>query len=156
MSDPTARPISVFFSYAHKDEELRDELATHLKLLQREGVIQAWHDRQISAGTEWENQIDAHLEAARVILLLVSADFIASDYCYAVEMQRAMERHAANDARVIPIILRACDWHSAPFGKLQGLPKDGKPVTSWANRDEAFANIAQGIRKVVGELRANP
>jgi hypothetical protein len=127
-----------------------------LKLLQRQGVIESWHDRQISAGTEWKGEIDTHLEAARVILLLVSADFLASDYCYAIEMKRAMERHAANDARVIPIILRACDWHNAPFGKLQGLPKDGKPVTSWTNRDEAFANIAQGIRKVVGELRANP
>jgi len=156
MSAVAPQPISVFFSYAHKDEDLRDQLATHLILLQRQGVIQAWHDRQISAGTEWKDQIDAHLESARVILLLVSADFLASDYCFDLEMKRAMERHAAKQARVIPIILRACDWHSAPFGKLQALPKDGKPVTSWANRDEAFNDIALGIRKAVNELRANP
>jgi len=156
MSTPAQAPIEVFFSYSHKDEELRDELAKHLKLLQRQGVIQAWHDRNITAGSELSGEIDAHLNSARIILLLVSSDFLASDYCYGIEMTRALERHQARDARVIPIILRACDWQSAPFGKLLGLPRDGKPVTSWANRDEAFENIAQGVKRAVNELRANP
>ena len=156
MSSSSPEPIEVFFSYAHKDEDLRDELAKHLTLLQRQKVIKAWHDRNISAGTEWKDQIDVHLESAHIILLLISSDFLASDYCYDIEMKRAMDRHQANEARVIPIILRPCDWTSAPFGKLQALPKDAKPVTTWANRDEAFLNIAQGIRKVVEALHANP
>jgi hypothetical protein len=145
-------PVEVFFSYSHADETLRDELAKHLKLLQRQGVIQAWHDRQITPGGEWKGEIDAHLESARIILLLVSPDYMASDYCWDVETKRAMERHEAGEAMVIPIALRPVDWHGAPFGKLQGLPKDIKPVTSWPNQDEAFLNIAQGIRAVAQRL----
>lgn len=144
--------IEVFFSYAHEDEKLRDELAKHLKLLQRQGVISAWHDRQIIAGTEWGSEIDENLETAQVILLLVSADFLASDYCYDVELKRAMERHEAKEARVIPIILREVDWHGAPFGKLQALPKNAEPVTNWQNLDQAFADIARGIRRAVEDL----
>lgn len=139
--------IAVFFSYAHEDETLRDKLANHLKLLERQGVIQSWHDRQILAGTEWQGQIDGNLEKSQIILLLISSDFLASDYCYDIEMKRALERHEAGEARVIPIVLRPVDnlW-KAPFGKLQALPTDGKPVTRWENQDEAFANIARGIR----------
>ena len=142
----------VFFSYAHEDEALRDELAKHLKLLERQGVITAWHDRQITAGTEWEGQIDEHLETAKVILLLVSADFLASDYCYDVELKRAMERHEAKEARVIPVILREVNWKGASFGKLLALPKNAEPVTNWPNRDQAFADITRGIRTAVEKL----
>lgn len=141
--------IEVFFSYAHEDEALRDKLASHLKLLERQGVIQAWHDRQILPGAEWKGQLDSHLETAQLILLLISSDFLASDYCYDIEMKRALERHEAGAARVIPIILRPVDWKSSPFSKLQALPKDGKAVTSWSNSDEAFVDIARGIRSVV-------
>ncbi len=148
-------PIELFYSYSHKDEELRDELDKHLSVLRRQGVIAGWHDRKIGAGTEWKDQIDAHLNTARVILLLVSSDFLASDYCWDVEVKRAMERHAAGDARVIPVILRPCDWMDAPFAKLQGLPKDARPITSWSNRDEAFLDVARGIKKAVQSL-ANP
>ena len=144
--------IEVFFSYAHEDEELRNELAKHLKLLERQGVISAWHDRQITAGTEWEGQINEHLETAKVILLLVSSDFLASDYYYDVELKRAMERHEAREALVIPVILREVDWQGASFGKLQALPKNAEPVTNWRNRDQAFADIARGIRRAVEEL----
>lgn len=147
VSPDSQQPLSIFFSYAHEDEALRDKLAKHLKLLERQGVIQQWHDRQILAGTEWKGQIDHHLETAQIILLLLSSDFLASDYCYDLEMKRALERHDAEEARVIPIVLRPVDnlWQS-PFGKLQALPTDGKAVTLWVNEDEAFANIAQGIR----------
>ena len=131
--------IEVFFSYAHEDEALRDALATHLRLLERQGIIAGWHDRRILPGGAWAGAIDDHLQRARIILLLVSADFLASDYSYDVEVQQAMARHDAGAARVIPVILRPVDWHSAPFGTLQALPKDGHPVTSWSNRDEAFA-----------------
>src|SRR3954447_15104197 len=147
-----AAPISLFYSYSHKDEGLRDKLEEHLILLQDQGVIQGWHDRRIGVGTEWEGAIDTNLEQAGIILLLVSASFLASRYCRNVEVARAMERHEAGTARVIPVILRSCDWHTAPFGKLQALPKDGKPVTGWRPQDKAFADIARGIREAVRGL----
>ncbi len=144
--------VEVFFSYAHKDEELRDELAKHLSLLRNQGVIKTWHDREITAGTEWEGKIDRHLESAQVILLLISADFLASKYCYDVELKRAMERHENGEARVIPVILRPVDWTGASFSKVQALPKNAKPVTSWPNPDEAFTDISRGIRRAVEEV----
>ena len=143
------KPIKLFLSYAHSDEPLREELMKHLSLLQRQGVIQTWHDRNINAGDDWKQQIDDNLNTATVILLLISADFLASDYCYEIEMQRALERHNAGEARVIPVILRPVDWHGAPFGTLQALPTDAKPITRWTNRDEAYANVAQGVRRAV-------
>jgi hypothetical protein len=152
----TPRAIEVFYSYSHCDEPLRMELDKHLSLLRRQGVIAGWHDRRITAGTEWEGAIDTHLQRAQIILLLVSADFLASDYCYDVELQRAMARHEAGEARVIPIILRAADWHSAPFGTLQALPQDGRPITSWPNQDEAFLDVARGIRAGAEELARHP
>ena len=148
----SANLLTIFFSYSHKDEELRDELATHLKMMEREGLIGSWHDRQISAGTEWANAIDDNLNIADVILLLISANFLASDYCYDIELERAMERHEAGEARVIPIVLKPVDWGNAPFGKLQALPKNAKPVTQWSDRDEAFLNISQGLRRAVTEF----
>lgn len=141
---------SVFFSYTHVDESLRDQLEIHLSLMKREGLITAWHDRRIVAGSDLDDSIDEQLKRADIILLLVSANFIASEYCFATEMKRAMERHKAGEARVIPVILRACDWHSAPFGKLNAVPTDGRPVTSWPNQDEAFTDIAKSIRAAMG------
>ena len=128
------RVLTLFYSYSHKDETLRNELETHLKLLQRQNLISTWHDRKITAGAEWAGQIDRNLEAAEIILLLVSADFIASDYCYDKEMKRALERHEAGSARVILVILRDVDWHSAPISKLQALPKEGGPSPSGRTR----------------------
>lgn len=147
-----SNPVKVFFSYSHKDEALRDELATHLSMMKRKGLIEAWHDREISAGKEWANAIDDNLDAADIILLLVSANFLASDYCYDKEMGRAMERHEAREACVIPIILKPSDWSDAPFGKLQALPKNAKPITTWQDQDEAFLNVTQGIRRAVEEI----
>lgn len=151
---PISQPdgIGVFYSYSHKDEELRQELENHLATLRRQDIIIDWHDRRIGAGREWAGEIDEHLNTAHVILLLISSDFIASDYCYDVEMQRAMERHEAKEARVIPIILRPVDWEEAPFGRLLALPTDGEAVTLWDNQDAAFRDIARGIREVVEEL----
>lgn len=146
------KEIEVFFSYSHKDEALRDQLANHLSTLQRQSVIKKWHDRQIGAGAEWAGEIDKHLDRSHIILLLISSDFIASDYCFDKEVKRAMERHEEGEARVIPVILRSVDWDGMPFSKLQALPKDGLPITSWHNQDEAFTNIAKGIRAVVKEM----
>jgi hypothetical protein len=145
-------PLELFYSYSHRDEELREQLENHLAMLKREGVISGWHDRRISAGQEWDGEINEHLSSAEIILLLVSADFLASNYCYDIEVKRVMERHEAHEARVLPVILRPCDWHSAPFGKVQALPKDAKPVTRWDDRDEAFLDIARGIRIVAEEI----
>jgi AAA-like domain/TIR domain len=144
--------IEIFISYSHKDEDLREELVTHLSNLRRQGKITAWHDRAIEAGTEWEAQIKDHLESAQVILLLISPPFMASTYCYDIEMQRAIERHQAGTARVIPIILRPVDWKDTPFSMLQALPKDALPVTKWGDRDSAFLDVVQGIRRAVESL----
>ena len=149
-------PVEVFFSYAHEDEALVGELRKQLSLLRRQGVIREWHDRQIVAGTEWKEAIDAHLESAGIILLCVSADFLASDYCWGVELKRAMQRHEEGSVQVIPVVLRSCDWQGAPFGKLQGLPKDMKAVTAWADRDAAFTDVARGIRRAVAGSSAQP
>src|SRR5579864_7606200 len=111
-------PIEVFYSYAHQDEQLRTELEKHLSLLHRQGLISAWHHRHILAGTDWTQAIDTHLEQASIILLLVSADFLSSEYCYGIEMQRAIARHQAKQAHVIPILLRPVDWQNAPFAHL--------------------------------------
>src|SRR5260370_2896714 len=144
-------PVKIYCCYAHEDETLLNKLKTHLKPIQRQGLIDVWHDRDISAGMEWAREIDTHLNTAQIILLLVSPDFINSDYCYCIEMKRAIERHTRYEARVIPIILRYVYWQGAPFGKLQALPKDAKAVTDWRNREKAFFNVAEGIRKAVEE-----
>lgn len=141
--------VSVFFSYSHKDEALRDQLEGHLAQLKHQGLIDAWYDRRIVAGDSVDNAIFNKLEAADIILLLVSSDFISSAYCYSREMARAMERHHAGQARVIPVILRHCDWSSAPFGKLMAAPRDGKPVMAWPDRDEAFTDVAKQVRLAV-------
>jgi hypothetical protein len=136
-------------SYSHKDESLRDELETHLSLLKRQKVISTWHDRKILPGDEFGSEIDENLENSDIILLLVSPYFIASDYCYDIEMKRALERHENDEARVIPIVLEHCDWKSAPFGKIKAIPKDGRPVTDYPNQHEALTEVATEIRKVV-------
>lgn len=143
-------------SYSHKDEALRDELEIHLAMLKRQGLISTWHDRKILPGDEFGNEIDENLEDSDIVLLLVSPYFIASDYCYDIEMKLALERHKNGESRVIPIILEHCDWHPAPFGKLLALPKDGNPVTEYPNQNKAFAEIAKGIRRVINEAQSKP
>jgi internalin A len=145
--------VELFYSYSHKDETLRNELETHLKLLQRQGLIETWHDRKIEAGEEWKRKIDENLERADIILLLISADFMASDYCYEIEMKRALERHEQGEARVLPIILREVNWRRAPFASLQALPKDGLAVTKWPDKDSAWRNVSEGIERVVEGVR---
>ncbi len=143
---------SLFFSYSHKDEALRDRLETHLVMLKREGLIETWHDRRLVAGDEFDHEISAELDGADVILLLVSPDFLASTYCYDREMQRAMERHEKSEAIVIPVILRPSDWkRSTPFRKLLATPTDGKPVTKFADLDDAFLDITTAIRDALGK-----
>ncbi len=143
--------VTIFFCYAREDEALLKKLKTHLRPLQRQGLIDVWYDRDIRAGTEWQQEIKEHLNSAQIVLLLVSPDFMDSDYCYSIEMQRALERHARGQAKVIPIILRPVYWQGEPLGKLQALPTDGKPVTGsdWYNLDSALYDVTKGIYKVV-------
>jgi hypothetical protein len=146
-------PIEIFFSYSHKDEELLNKLLEHLANLEWQRMIKPWTDRKIDAGQEWADKIDEHLNTSKIILLLVSPSFMKSRYCYDVEVRRAMDRHAAQEACVIPVILRPCDWKDTPFEKIQALPLNAMPVTKWEDQDDAFLDIANGIRKVVEGIR---
>ena len=147
------RPIRVFCSYAHEDAEYRVALEKHLSPLIRGNVIELWHDREIVAGQTWAEQIDEHLADAELIVLLISADFLASRYCFEIEMEYALGRHKAGAATVVPVIIRSVDWAGVPINFLQALPTDAKAVDSWANEDAAWTNVAQGIRAAVATVR---
>ncbi len=146
--------IEIFCCYVRKDQSLLNELKTHLIPLQRRGLINVWSDTDISPGREREEEIKKHLRTAQIILLLVSPDFLASDYCYSNQMSQAMERHERGEVCVIPVILRHAIWHNTPFGKLEALPTGANPVTgsNWRNRNVAFHSVAEGVRKAVEEL----
>jgi TIR domain len=151
MQLQTPQVQKIFYCYAHADETLRNELEKHLR---RQGGFLNWHDRNIRAGGDWQEEIDIHLNAADVILLLLSPDFVASDYCYGSEMQRALERHHKGEALVIPVLLRPVQLDNVPFSTLQVLPTNRLPVTKWENRDEAFVSIAMEIQRSVEILKA--
>ncbi|HEV2661992.1 MAG TPA: toll/interleukin-1 receptor domain-containing protein, partial [Ktedonobacteraceae bacterium] len=156
MTTTNGTAISVFISYAHEDEALLRELHTHLSSLTRPGSIVTWYDRKIVAGADWAGEIDAQIEQASIILLLVSADFIASTYCYEIEMKRALERHDAGQARVLPIVVRPVDWKDMPFARLQALPTDARAITTWPDRDTAFVDVVAGIRRAIEDLSQLP
>lgn len=143
------RPIQIFFSYAHEDEALMDEVRIQLIAHERIGDIIKWHDRMIPPGEDWQHEIDHRIEQAHVILLFMSPAFIASRYCFEIEGEVALRRHQERSARVIPVVLRACNWNVTPFGDLQALPTDGIPFTQWPDRDQASLDIAQGIMRNV-------
>lgn len=145
-------PCCVFCCYARKDQEFLQDLKTHLKSLEREGLITVKADIDISPGMEWETAIIRHLEVADIILLLISPDFIASDYCFNEEMRRAIVRHEQGTARVVPVIIRPASWETMPFGKLQALPEDASPISVSQNVDIAFLSVTKGIRTIVQEL----
>jgi hypothetical protein len=148
----STRPLagrSVFVSYSHKDERYREKLQISLAQLQRENLVTVWHDRKILPGQEWDREIDRNLENAEIVLLLVSPDFLASSYCYGHEMLQALERHRSGSATVVPIIVRPSDWQHSPLASLQALPSEGRPVSRWSNRDQAWLNVAQGLRRLI-------
>lgn len=147
---------TVFFSYSHADEELRDQIEKQLAILKRQGVIETWHDRRIGAGEHIDHAISTQLENAQVILLLVSSDFLNSDYCYDKEMTRALERHDEGSAIVIPVILRACDWMRSPLGRLNAVPRDGKPIKQLPDIDDAMLQVATAVRAAVERLGTQP
>src|SRR5260221_721836 len=152
MTDTSKQEIKLFYCYAHEDKPIRDELEKHLSWLRRRYQLINWHDREIMPGEEWEQAIDMHLNTANLILLLISSDFMNSDYCYGKEMRRALERHRAGTCRVIPILLRPTYWEDAPFSSLQLLPTDARPSTRWSDRDEAFQDVVTEISRTIKDL----
>jgi hypothetical protein len=150
----TSAALSVFISYSHADETIKNALLQHLKPLERLKIIDSWHDRKIKAGEEWNQKISDELENADIILLLISIDFINSAYCYDIELERAMELHSSGSAKIIPIIVRPCMWSHTSFAKLQALPKDAKAISGWDNQDEVLASIAEAVMQVAKDISA--
>lgn len=147
--------IKIFFSYCHADEDLRDELEKSLAMLKRQGKISSFHDRRIISGSNFDNAIDSNMSDADITLFLVSRDFLASDYCMNTEMTLAEERHSKGSTHIIPIILRPCEWSEVPlFSRLLGGTTDNKPVTKYADLDDAFLDVSKRIRAVVKTLQA--
>jgi hypothetical protein len=147
-----APPLCIFLSYSHHDEKLCERFLVYLRQLERQGFIQPWHDRCITAGTEWAGAIDDSLNGADIIIFLVSADFLASDYCNDVEMTLALKRSRTGGARLLPVILKPCDWKTSPLAGFQVLPKDGKPIVDWKTSDHGFDNAVKGLRRLIVEL----
>jgi hypothetical protein len=139
---------SLFYCYAREDRALRDELAKHLKILERQGILSSWHDGDLLPGTNRNEIVNRWLLQADILLLLVSANFMTSDSIWGKELKIALRRGKQGEARVIPIILSPCDWRNTEFSHLQALPQNGRPITSWPDRDEAFAEIARSLRKI--------
>lgn len=154
MTDTSPSGAHIFVSYAHEDEELKQELDKHLKILRRSSKVEVWNDRELIAGQDWDEAIMSELGKANIILLLVSIDFNASDFIWEKELASAMQRHEEGTAAVVPIILRNCPWADMPYAKLQALPRNGRPVTDYTNRDDAFTEIAAGIEKLVDRVNA--
>ena len=142
----------VFMSYSHKGETLRDELEIQLAILKRQGLIEVWHDRRLLPGDHLDWTISKELDRANIVRLLVSPDFLASDYCYKIEKSRALRRHQKGTARLISVILRPCDWKNTNLKNYLVTPKDGCPVTTWPNRDEALLDVAKSIRRAIEEI----
>ncbi len=142
-------PKKLFFSYSKSDRDMLHEFLAHLSPLKRRGKIQPWSDRDLLPGEEWDKTIREEMAAADVILLLISAQALNTDYIYDVEIKAAMARHEQGTARVIPIILRPCQWNDTPFAKLNGLPTKGKPVSTYENRDLAWLEVVKGIERVL-------
>jgi internalin A len=150
------KPIKIFCSYARhsrKDESFLNELEKHLSTLGRRDQIEIWHDRKLPPGTDVERETLTHLHQADIILLLISPDYMSDDFCQDIEAIRAIEMGVAGIAHVIAILVRSINWKDAPFGWCQALPANGKFISLWSKRDEAYFNIIQDIKEVVREAR---
>jgi hypothetical protein len=154
MPDESNSGARIFISYAHEDEELKNELDKHLKALKRSSKVEVWSDRELIAGQEWDESIMAELHRANIILLLISVDFNASDFIWDKELAVAMERHKAGTARVVPVIMRKCDWDDMPYAALQALPRNATPITEYPDRDSAYTEVAQGVEQLVDLINA--
>ena len=151
---PEDNRIKVFISYAHKDREFVDRLNVHLAPLKREEIDQ-WDDSMILPGTTWNKKIERRLKEANIILLMISPDFINSEFIYESELPIALQRHREGAATVIPVILRPSLWDKEEFAGIQALPQGAHPISLWPNEDEAFVDVAKGLRQVVKTIRDN-
>lgn len=149
---PGSKALTIFISYSHADEHLKNELVKHLEPLKRLKLIEAWHDRKLKPGDNIDTEVAASLEKSDIALLLVSVDFINSKYCYDIELEKALELNAKGKIAVIPVIVRSCLWQYTPFSKLLALPRDGKAISSWNNQDEALLDVVEGIRVKAQEI----
>lgn len=145
-------PLKVYISYSHRDTKLVEQILASILPLQRDGFIRIWYDRHLPAGTNWQDTINRNLESADIILLMVSPNYLASDFCYNLEMPKAMERVSRGEVYVIPIILSKCHWYEAPFNRLVALPTNAKPITQWRKREDAVISVTEGIRQTVNEI----
>src|SRR5215468_6097351 len=142
-------PWKVFYSYSHRDSDSRERLAMYLAPLRHQKKIVEWYDRQIQPGTDWDKEISEQLNSAHLILFLVTEDFLASDYCFGVEVERALTRLKAGEVRVVPILLRPCLWQESRFSELQIIPRDAKAISSLTSPQEGFDSVANEIRALV-------
>jgi tetratricopeptide (TPR) repeat protein len=140
--------INIFCSYAQDDKEFQDELMRYIN----KNHIDKWYEREIESYNDAEKQVDAHLNIAHIILLLFSVDFVGSDYSYGAEMQYALERHEAGEAIVIPIIVRPSLWEGNAFSTLSVLPTNRMPITCWSDTNQAFQDVALGIRRAMNKV----
>jgi hypothetical protein len=147
--------VTIFVAYSHKDTRLRERLSKHLSVLEREGLVRVWFDGCLVPGSAWDETIRHSLDEAGIVLLLISADFVASEYCYSVEMKAALDRHREGQAVVIPVILRDADWTRLPIAELQALPEGARPITKWSDRDSAYKSVVQGVRKAIAALTSS-
>jgi hypothetical protein len=147
--------VNIFYSYSHKDEELKERLEEHLSTLRHKGIIKEFNDRKIVSGEEWEKEISEKLQNADIILFLLSASFLNSDYCYDIEVKSAIKKYKEGNVLIIPVIIRPCDWKESPLGKFQALPKDGKAITLWPNDDQAWMDVVNGIKKAISNEKVN-
>lgn len=147
------KPIKTFLSYAHADEIWRKKIAPNLNILQREGLLTIWHDLQIKPGDKWDDEIKAKLEEAELYLFLVSSALLDSEYVLTVELPIAKRREEEKKARLIPIILRNCSWKTY-VGEIQALPTAGRAIKKWRDRDDAFFDVEQGLRRTISEMHS--
>lgn len=148
--------MKAFISYSHRDTATLDRLHVHLAMLRREDLIEEWFDREILPGSSIDGDINQKLEECGLFLLLISPDFLHSDYCYEREMKRALERHELGEARVVPIIVEPCEWKKSPLGNLKVVPRDGLPISEWTNANNAYLNVVQELRRILEVEQSRP
>lgn len=147
-------PVDLFISYSSADRDALTRLRTHLRPLEREGLITPWSDRLLLVGDKFDERIKAELRKARLIAMILSPDFLASEYVNDVELEIAVQRHQEGTARIIPIVYRQCRWRNTPLGHLQATPTDGRPVlsASWTDKDEAWNVVTDDVARAVSSL----
>jgi hypothetical protein len=144
-----SEPLKIFISYSHKDSDLKKQLDIHLKNLERTLPINVWSDNEILGGQEWNALIFEKLRSSHIILILLSPDFIASDFCYKKEMTEALELHDHKRALIIPIMLRTIKEEGLPFTRIQTLPTKPRYITDWENKDAAFTDVITGMEQSI-------